>query len=98
LPYWVHISDVDRAYLNNLPLSDTAKKRVEDFVEYAIAQVDDAFRNDPANRTQSDPSYLQMQLLLFDKWGDRRFHRLDFFINDGNASQGALLVVYVDHE
>jgi hypothetical protein len=50
LSYIVHISDADRAYLDNLPLSEDAKERVAGFIEYAIADVDDTFRNDPANR------------------------------------------------
>jgi hypothetical protein len=98
LPYFVHITEDDRAYLAALPLSDTAKERVEDFIEYAIAQVDDAIRNDSANRTQPNTRYFQRQLVLFDKWGDRRFHRLDFFVNDESAAQGVLIVVYVDHQ
>jgi hypothetical protein len=36
LPYFVHVADADRAYLAGLPLSDTAKERVEDFIEHAI--------------------------------------------------------------
>jgi hypothetical protein len=50
LSYHVHISDADRAYLDNLPLSEEAKEAVEDFIGYGIADVDDAFRHDPANR------------------------------------------------
>jgi hypothetical protein len=98
LPYWVHISDHDQAFLAGLPLSDTAKGRVEDFIDYAIANVDDSFRHDPANRTQPDPRYFQTQLLLFDQWGDQRFHRLDFFVNDDHAHQGVLIIVYVEHQ
>jgi hypothetical protein len=71
---------------------------VEDFINYAIADVDDAFRTDPANRTQPDTRYFQRQLLLFDAWGDGRFHRLDFFVNDEHAPHGVLLIVYVDHQ
>jgi hypothetical protein len=98
LPYFVHIPDTERAYLDSLPLSDTAKQRVEDFIDYAIAQVDDAFRNDPANRPQPNTPYFHRDLLLFDRWGDRRCHRLDFIVNDEHASAGVLLVVYVDHQ
>jgi hypothetical protein len=92
------MTDADKAYLTNLPLSDNAKQRVEDFIEYAIAQLEDAFRSDPANRTQPDTRYFQMQLILFDKGGDGRFHRLDFFVSDENAPHGVLRVVYVDHQ
>ncbi len=98
MPYFVHITDADSAYLTGLPLSDTAKGRVNDFIEYAIANVDDAFRNDPANRTQPNTRYFHRDLLLFDKWGDRRIHRLDFFVNDENATYGILIVVYVDYQ
>jgi hypothetical protein len=98
LAFVVQLTDADRAYLAGLPLSDRAKAQVEDFIDYAIAQVDDAFRQDPANRTQPNPDYFQTHLLLFDAWGDRCFHRLDFVVNDVNASYGVLLVVYVDHQ
>ena len=33
---------------SGLPLSDTAKERVEDFIECAIARVEDASRKDHA--------------------------------------------------
>jgi hypothetical protein len=98
LPYFVHITDADRAYLAGLPLSDTAKEAVGDFIDYAIARVDDAFRNDPANRTQPDARYFHRDLLLRDKWGDGQFHRVDFFVNDQHAANGVLIIVYVDHQ
>jgi hypothetical protein len=98
LAYWLHISDPEKAYLDGLPLSDMAKDRVNDFIEYAIKQVDDAFRQDPANRTQPDTRYFNRQMLLFDFWGDQRFHLLDFYISDEHASSGILLLAYVDHQ
>ncbi len=98
MPYFVHITDADRAYLNSLPLSDKAKERVEDFIEYAIAQVDDAFRNDPANRTRPDTGYFHTDLLLFDVWGDGQLHRINFVVDDEYAPIGVLIVVYVDHQ
>jgi hypothetical protein len=98
LPYFVHITDADRAYLTGLPLSDTAKERVEDFIEYAIAQVEDAFRNDPANRTQPNTRYFHRDLLLLDVWGDGQYHRIDFVVDDEHAPFGVLIVVYVDHQ
>jgi hypothetical protein len=98
LAYQVHISDADRAYLDGLPLSVTAKERVADFIDYAIAQVDDAFRNDPANRTHPDPRYFQRQLLLRDVWGDGTYHQILFVVDDAPAAYGALLIVYVDHQ
>jgi hypothetical protein len=54
LSYHVHISDADRGYLDNLPLSDAAKERVDDFIGYAIADVADAFRLDAENRPNPD--------------------------------------------
>ena len=38
MAYLVHITDADRAYLAGLPLSETAKERIEDFIDYGIAQ------------------------------------------------------------
>ena len=98
MSYFVHITDADRSYLAGLPLSDTAKEKVEDFIDYAIAQVGDAFRNDPANRTQPGGRYFHRDLLLLDVWGDGRAHRIDFVVNDEHAHVGVLIVVYVDHQ
>jgi hypothetical protein len=98
LPYFVHITDADRAYLASLPLSETAKERVEDFIEYAIAQVDDAFRNDPANRTQPHTGYFKRDLILLDVWGDGKCHRIEFIVNDEHVTVGVLIVAYVDHQ
>jgi hypothetical protein len=39
MAYKVHITDADRDYLNNLPLSEGAKQKVEDLIEYGIAQL-----------------------------------------------------------
>jgi hypothetical protein len=84
--------------LDALPLSDRAKDHVERFVEYAIGQVDDAFRSDPANRTHPDTRCFKRHLLLLDAWGDRQFHRVEFTVNDEHAKMGVLVVVYVDHQ
>ncbi len=96
--YIVHISDADRAYLDNLPLSDEAKQRVEDFIDYAIANVDDAFRNEPTNRTGLGLPYFETQLILLDIWGDGSLHTVRFIVKDSSASSGVLVVVYVDHQ
>ena len=98
LSYFVHLSSADRAYLDSLPLSDDAKESVEDFIDYAIAGVDDAFRNDPANRPYPGKPYFVIQLLLLDKTGDGRIHAVRFLVNDAGASSGVLVVVYVDHQ
>ena len=98
MAYLVHITDADRAYLAGLPLSETAKERIEDFIDYGIAQVDDAVRNDPTNRTQPDGRYLLRDLLLLDKWGDGQLHRILFVISDEHAAAGVLVIVYVEHQ
>lgn len=98
MPYLVHLSGDDRAYLSGLPLSDSAKERVEDFIDYGIANVDDAFRNDPVNRPYPGQPYFERSFLLRDRWGDGRFHRLDFYVNDAHAPHGVPVVVYVDHQ
>jgi hypothetical protein len=96
LAYWLEIPDSEQAYLDGLPLFDSAKERIREFIGYALADVDDAFRLDPANRTHPDTRYFLRQLLLWDVSGDRRVHRLDFYVNDENADQGVLILVYVD--
>jgi hypothetical protein len=98
LPFLVHITNADRAYLAGLPLSETARERAEDFIDYAIAQVDDAFRNDPANRTQPNTRYFHRDLLRLDVGGDGKLHRIDFVVDDEHAAFGVLEVVYVDHQ
>ncbi len=98
MPYFVQIGAANRAYLDSLPLSEMAKGKVDDFIEYAIAQVEDAVRNDPANRIQPGTRYFHRDLLLLDFWGDRQFHRIDFVINDENAPIGVLIIVYVEHQ
>jgi hypothetical protein len=97
LAFHVHISDADRAYLDNLPLSDRAKERVEDFIDYAIANIDDASRADPANRVAPGHACFTRRLLLWDFWGDRRCHVIDFVVDDANSPFGVLLVVFVEH-
>ena len=100
MAFLVHISDADRAYLDNLPLSERAKKKIDDFIDYAIAQVDDAYRMDPPNRPQLGGSYFQRDLLLLDgnASGQRTYHKVRFIIQDDHAAAGVLLVVFVDHQ
>jgi hypothetical protein len=43
--------------LAELQVETLTKDRVNDLIEYAIKQVDDAFRQDPAHRTQPDARY-----------------------------------------
>ena len=93
MPYQVHLSDADRAYLAGLPLSAAGKKKVEDFIDDGIAQIDEAARNDPSNRLGPNLPYFQRQFLL---WDGGRCHALRFVVNDSNVSYGVLLIVYVD--
>ncbi len=98
MSYFVHISDRDQAYLDGLPLSDTAKERVDDFIDYAIANVNDSFRNDSANRPYPNDHFFQVEFLLLDSWGDGSYHRITFVISDEHAAAGVLLIVFVDHQ
>jgi hypothetical protein len=98
LRYAVHIPDAEQSYLDGLPLSELAKEKVADFIDYAISQMDDAFRNDPINRLQPNKPYFQRSFLLYDVWGDRRFHLLNFVVNDEHAPYGVLIIVYVEHQ
>ena len=48
MSYFIQINDQHQAYLDALPLSDTAKDVVSEFIEKTIAEVTDDFRNNPA--------------------------------------------------
>jgi hypothetical protein len=96
LAYNVHVSDADREYLDALPLSEVAKGKVKAFIRDTLAVVDDAFRNDPANRIQAGSPHFRLQLLLLDAWGDRKLHLIEFIVNDEHARFGVLVVVYVE--
>ncbi|HWG47077.1 MAG TPA: hypothetical protein VN688_30210 [Gemmataceae bacterium] len=98
MAYSVHISDRERAYLESLPLSAEAKQNVEDFIVYAIARVDDAFRNDPANRPKSDAPYFQVEFFLLDALDGYRYHKLTFVVNDEHAAVSVLSLAFVDHQ
>lgn len=98
MAYHVHIEDRDQAYLDGLSLSDEAKGRLDDFIDYAIANVDDSFRNDPANRPFPNAPIFQLNFLFLDIWGDRRLHKITFHVSDEHAAVGVLLIVFVDHE
>ncbi|HLN32001.1 MAG TPA: hypothetical protein VK395_29990 [Gemmataceae bacterium] len=96
MAYHVHFKDSDKAYLDALPLSSEAKEKIYNFVRYAIAEVGDAFRNDPANR--QGPGCFHRDLILWDRWGDGQYHRIDFIVDDQHALQGVLIIVYVEHQ
>ncbi len=98
MAYSVYISDRDQAYLNGLPLSTTARGRLGDFVEYAIANVVDSFRNDPANRLQPNSPIFQVEFVLLNAGGDDRFHKIRFLVSDEHAANGVLAIVFVDHQ
>jgi hypothetical protein len=98
MPYDLQIDDATQAYLDNLPLSDAAKARVWDCIDYGIRNVSDAFRNDPANRPYGPGStYFFLRFILLDRDGDQQIHILDFTIDDAHASAGVLLLAFVDH-
>jgi hypothetical protein len=98
VPFEVHLTDADKAYLDNLPLSARAKARLADFIDYGLARVDVAFRTDPENRVGPNKSFFKRDFLLVDTWGDDRWHRIKFVVDDANASEGKLVVVYIDHQ
>jgi hypothetical protein len=96
----LQIPDPVQAYLDGLSLSDTGKGKVEDFLDYAIVQVDDAFRCDPDNRPWPNDPYFQRELLLLDVdvSGKKTWHKMMFVVNDAAAPYGVLVLVYVDHK
>jgi hypothetical protein len=97
MPYLIDISAAERAYLDGLPLSTEAKRRVNRFVERDIANVPDDFRLAPENRPKTDSPYFLARLILRDRWGDGRIHTIDFHVRDDKAQFGVLLLVFIDH-
>jgi hypothetical protein len=98
VPLEVHLTDADRAYLANLPLSARARAKLADFIDYALARVTDAFRTDPENRVGPNSSFFRRDFLIVDAWGDDRWHRIEFVVDDTHVADGRLLVVYIDHQ
>ncbi|MHB1423557.1 MAG: hypothetical protein ACYC3I_10255 [Gemmataceae bacterium] len=98
MAFFVHIEDKDQAYLDGLSLSDEAKGRLDDFINYAIANVDDSVRTDPAHRPFPNAPIFQLDFLILDSWGDRRFHKITFYVSDERAAVGVLLIEFMDHE
>jgi hypothetical protein len=98
LAYYIQIEDRDQAYLDGLSLSVEAKGRLDIFVNYAIANVADSVRSDPANRPFPNSPIFQLDFLILDSWGDRRLHKITFHVSDEHAAAGVLLIVFVDHE
>ena len=66
-------------------------------MDYAIRNVSSSFRNDPENRPSPDKAFFVSQLLIVDEWGDDRWHTIDFTVDDSQAVDGKLAVVFVDH-
>jgi hypothetical protein len=97
LPFELHLSGADRAYLDSLPLSAQAKARINDFIDYALVHVKDDFRTDPANRPDPSKPVFLRDFFVVDAWGDDRWHRIEFTVDDSQASQGKLVVVFIDH-
>jgi hypothetical protein len=100
LAYTIHISEADQRYLDNLPISEKAKEKVFDFIDYAIANVDESYRVDPANRMGLNSAYFQRDFLLLDTDSSENnvFHRINFIIKDDAAAFGVLLIVFVDRQ
>lgn len=98
MAYHVYVTDRDQAYLESLPLSEAAKGKLDQFIEYALANVTDSFRTDPDNRPQLGARFFQADFILLDSQGDGRYHKITFMVSDEHAASGVLLIVYVDHQ
>jgi hypothetical protein len=93
LSFDLDIPDHEEAYWDRLPLSSQAKERVRGHV----ATVSDEFRLDPENRLGPNSPYFKITHIIWDFWGDRRVHAIDFCIRDDRAVAGVLIVVYIEH-
>jgi hypothetical protein len=102
MPFFLHITDADRAYIDSMPLSPQAWQRVEDFIETGIMGIEDGFRLDPANRPggPGEPLF-EVRQVLCDVWGDRHVCVIRYVVAGtrrvAEAVFGVLTLVYVEH-
>jgi hypothetical protein len=98
--YQVQISDYWQEYLDGLPISSRAKQKISDFIDYALAHVNDEFRIDPANRPWPGKPFFRRDFVFLDRdpSGAVSGHRLLCYLRDDMAPFGVLLLVFVDHE
>jgi hypothetical protein len=96
--YDLQLSDYWQNYLENLPVSDNAKDKLSDFLEYGIASVSDSFRNDPDNRPWPDKPYFRRTFFILDTdtSGSLVNHLIDFVVQDDTAPYGVLVIVWID--
>ena len=87
-----------QAFLDDLPLSPYAKRRLDEFIDLAIADVRDDFREDPANRPNQDDALFQRDFYIVDAWGDDRCHRMKFTLDDSHAAVGVLVLTCIQYQ
>ena len=63
----------------------------------SLANVSDAFRHDPANRTAPGSSRFVFLLLMRDTAGGGRIHQFRFIVDDAAAPYGILRLVKAAH-
>lgn len=97
MAFHLDIPDAEREYLDKLPLSPQAREAVKQFVEQTIANISDTFRLDPENRPDPSKPCFRITHLVWDLWGDRRVHTIDFYLKDADARYGVLLLAFTDH-
>jgi hypothetical protein len=97
LAYIVHISEEDRHYIDHgLGLSPDGRRKVWEFLDYAVADMREEFRLSPDNRVPGDQSLLRLRFVLRDDAGDGRIRVLDFYIDDAGAAAGVLLLTFIN--
>jgi hypothetical protein len=97
LPYDIQLRPTEQAYLDHIGLSPRASASLDSFIDFGLAKVSDDFRNDPTNRPSPGKPFFVRDFFLVDIWGDERWHRVEFTVDDSHASQGVLVIVYVNH-
>jgi hypothetical protein len=91
--YKLDVRPAVRAYLHDIQgLSRRGRIAMYSALNDA-AEVSDAFRTDPNNRLEGDPSCFLFEMLFRD---GRRIHRLLLRVNDSAAEYGVLSVDYAD--
>lgn len=82
-----------RDYLRSLPLTREGRVKLNTALIQMVAEVEDSFRSDPANRPDPASPFYHFTYLFTD--GDRLW-KLFVVVDDSTAVYGVLRIVYAD--
>ncbi len=91
--YSLEFRESVRDYLRQLPLSRTARVKLNTRLIALTAEVPDSFRSDPENRPEPTSRFYHFTYLFRDA---NRSCTLYVVVDDSSAAYGVMSIVYVD--